>query len=328
MNTSKLISVILPVRNGKEYLNDSIQSILNQTYSNFELIIVNDGSTDNTLEIINSYDDDRIRVFSTNGLGLVNALNLALKHSKGKFIARMDADDVSMQNRLEKQFERINEDEDIGLVFTNVILIDNDSNIIKKMPYHQINNNNIEKSLIFKSKSIQLVHPSILIRKKLLEKIGGYRNYSACEDRDLWLRLISETKFTKLEDPLLFYRVNYEGVSKTMFKKQSVNSILCVLNYTFHKRFNIDIYKDFPDILQKLYKSAENHASKRLFDYEILLDLKKLINNKAYFKIVYKVLRNNYLFRILKYKFFVLKEYRKIVKLLENEALVYINYKK
>ena len=104
MNNKKLISVVLPVYNCKEYIRDSVQSILQQTYKNFELIIVDDGSEDGTLDILNNFKDKRIRLYKNKyNRGLIYSLNKALNKSKGQFIARMDADDICELNRLQKQ---------------------------------------------------------------------------------------------------------------------------------------------------------------------------------------------------------------------------------
>ena len=116
MNREPKISVIMSVFNGSKFLADAIQSILNQTFKEFELIIIDDGSTDNSLNIIRSFEsgDSRIKVISKLNEGLAKSLNAAISASQGDFIARMDADDISYKNRLEKQYEYMQKNKSIG----------------------------------------------------------------------------------------------------------------------------------------------------------------------------------------------------------------------
>ena len=123
--SSPAISVIMSVYNDEKYLAKSIESILNQTYSDFEFIIINDGSTDKSMEIIDRYknEDKRVVVVNQENMGLTKSLNKAIKLSKGKYIARMDSDDISVSNRLEKQIEFLKHNKDYALVGTNIVKI-------------------------------------------------------------------------------------------------------------------------------------------------------------------------------------------------------------
>ncbi len=133
MSENPKVSVIMSVYNGDKYLREAIESILNQTFTDFEFIIVNDGSTDNSLEIIESYDDERIKTINNKkNIGLTKSLNKALKFAKGKYIARQDADDVSLPNRFEKQVEYLDSHPEVALVGTSVYLIDENGKIIGK----------------------------------------------------------------------------------------------------------------------------------------------------------------------------------------------------
>ena len=131
MNREPKISVIMSVFNGSKFLADAIQSILNQTFKEFELIIVDDGSTDNSLNIIRSFEsaDSRIKVISKLNEGLAKSLNAAISASQGDFIARMDADDISYKNRLEKQYEYMQKNKSIDLCGCSMDIIDEHGNV-------------------------------------------------------------------------------------------------------------------------------------------------------------------------------------------------------
>lgn len=123
-NISPKVSVVMSVYNGEKYLPETIDSILNQTFKDFEFIIINDGSTDKTAKILTSYDDPRIRIFNQENMGLTKSLNRAISLAKGEYIARMDADDISYPERLKKQVDYLNKNPDIGLVGSKYIRID------------------------------------------------------------------------------------------------------------------------------------------------------------------------------------------------------------
>jgi len=118
------VTVLMSVYNGEKYLREAIDSILNQTFTDFEFLIVNDGSTDRTAEILRSYDDPRIIIINNEkNIGLTKSLNIGLRMAKGEYIARMDADDVSMPERLQKQIELLNQKKNTGLVGTYYTII-------------------------------------------------------------------------------------------------------------------------------------------------------------------------------------------------------------
>lgn len=212
MNNKKLISVVLPVYNCKEYIRDSVQSILQQTYKNFELIIVDDGSEDGTLDILNNFKDKRIRLYKNKyNRGLIYSLNKALNKSKGQFIARMDADDICELNRLQKQINYLDKNKEISVVGSAVALIDNNNRVKRKYLY-PLNDNLIKWSMFF---SCSVCHPSVMIRSHVVKKINGY-SFKAkfAEDYDLWFRLIKKKyKFSNLKDSLLKLRKHKRNVS-------------------------------------------------------------------------------------------------------------------
>ncbi len=199
------ISILLSVKDGEAFIAETIDSILNQTYKDFELIIVVNCSTDNTLKIIQSYDDNRIKIFESNICQLNYNLNLALSHAKGEYIARIDADDIAVLDRLEKQMKIMNEGV-YSVIGSNVKYIDEKGKFIGEKAYPQ-KDEEIRKKIIYKA---VIVHPSILCKKENLLKIGGYLGGKYAQDLDLWIRLMRDKniKFYNIQEPLLHYRIH------------------------------------------------------------------------------------------------------------------------
>jgi len=204
-----LISVIMPVLNVEEYVIDSINSVLNQTYDNFEFIIVDDGSTDNSVNKIRMFNDPRISFYSRHSEGLINQLNFALSVSKGKYIARMDGDDLCHATRFERQVEFLENNKDIQLVGSNYFYIDKNGRIIieKRFPeWHD----DIEFMMPV---TASILHSTMLVYRDNLDKINGYDNTKLyAEDHDLFLRLIeSGCRMHNLQTPLCYYRIGIDS---------------------------------------------------------------------------------------------------------------------
>ncbi|WP_017752682.1 glycosyltransferase family 2 protein [Clostridium tyrobutyricum] len=238
------ISVVMPVYNAEKYLKESIESILNQTYKNFEFIIINDGSIDSSLNIINTYakKDNRIIVISRENKGLVHSLNEGIKLAKGKYIARMDADDISMPDRLEKQVNYLDKYEDISILGTCTNLIYDESldkNAQTNYSFLNIKFNAYDVEDIF-LKECAILHPSIMMRKNFLIEIDGYFDFDA-EDYNLFLRAIKNGyKIAKLDDRLINYRIYNYSKSKSNLPKISKSIMLSRLLYIKDKyeKFN------------------------------------------------------------------------------------------
>jgi glycosyltransferase involved in cell wall biosynthesis len=208
-----LISVILPVFNGEKYLSESIESILNQTYANFEFIIINDGSSDKSLKIINKYNklDKRILVISRGNKGLIASLNEGIEKSKGKYIARMDQDDISLPRRLEEQLSFMKKNIDIGVCGSWVEVFGEG---IK--PYRwklSCSNERLKTELLF---SACFAHPSVMIRRRTLTESNLYydKNFLNAEDFGLWTELSSVTNFANINKVLIKYRIVNTSVTR------------------------------------------------------------------------------------------------------------------
>lgn len=208
----ELVSVIMPVYNAEDHIRESIESVLNQTYSNFEFIIIDDGSTDSSLEIIKQYNDERIKVLEQDNRGVAISLNKGISISKGTLIARQDSDDISLPNRFEKQCEFMNANPNISLLGTYSQLIDEENNVIKS--YTAPSENNKLRDLTFKKNPF--IHGSVMIRKEILKKCGLYREqFLLSQDYDLWLRISEVGEISMLPDFLYKYRIWKNSVSST-----------------------------------------------------------------------------------------------------------------
>ena len=247
MNNKNLISVILPVYNCKEYIKDSIKSILQQTYYNFELIIVDDGSDDGTLNILNNFKDKRIKLYKNKyNRGLIYCLNKALSKSKGQFIARMDADDVCELDRFEKQINFFIENKEVSVLGTAVKLIDNNNRVYKKYSY-PLNDNFIKWSMFF---FCSICHPSVMIRSFVIKKVNGYNSKSKfAEDYDLWIRLIKKKyKFSNLQDSLLKLRKHKHSITSQNFNAHfligaKLSHKIIQYNFNFIKKKDLRMIK-------------------------------------------------------------------------------------
>ena len=213
-NTSySKISVIMSIYNGERHLKEAVDSILNQTFKNFEFIIINDGSTDRTGRILKKYrkQDDRIKIINNKkNIGLTKSLNKGIRFSQGKYIARMDADDISLPKRLEKQLNFMEEHPKIGAVGCWYYLIDKNSKIFKKIQ-PPINFFKIKKAFI---NSSPIIHPGSMIKKIFLEKINLYdEKFKYSQDRDLWLRIMKYCQLAVIPEFLLKFRYSSESIS-------------------------------------------------------------------------------------------------------------------
>jgi glycosyltransferase involved in cell wall biosynthesis len=212
-----LITVLLPFYNAEKYLEKSIQSVLQQTFKDFELLLINDGSTDCSEKIINQFKDPRIvYVQKFKNEGIVKCLNYGIEIAKGKYIARMDADDICTQERLLDQYTYLENYPNIDVVGSWVKVINTSSIEIDKW---KLPSSTCEFNfcIYFKSDP-RIAHPAAMYRTDTIKEIGCYDpnlNYSGVEDADLWFRLIKENKqIVNIPKYLLNYRIHDNQISK------------------------------------------------------------------------------------------------------------------
>ena len=268
------ITVVMSVYNAELYLDDSITSILEQTYRNFEFIIINDGSTDHSLSIIKKYMhlDDRIVLISRENKGLIVSLNDGLKLAKGKYVARMDADDVSLKNRFKEQIEFMVKD-NIDICGSSVQLFNDEGDI--KIWRYPVLDQDIKFTLLF---TCSFAHPSVMIRKKVFKNLK-YKNYINSEDYKLWTdAALSAFKMGGIDKVLLNYRCHEEQVSYKNSIMQKEQTFKISNFYVSQIRELAAVHNTYKNIrqgvssedLNRLYRSfnvhrKENNVSDKYF---------------------------------------------------------------
>lgn len=218
------VSVIMGVYNGGEILKSAVESILNQTFTDFEFIIIDDGSKDDSLLTLNSIDDSRLLIIQNqDNIGLTKSLNKALRLSRGLYIARQDADDLSHPDRLLKQVTFLDNHPENALVGCNALLINEHGEQIDTINLPS-KNNIINTSLI---KGNVFIHGSVIFRKNIVMNIGGYReNFRNTQDYDLWLRLLENHQLANLPEYLYTLRRLQTSISMQYFDHQLTFSFL------------------------------------------------------------------------------------------------------
>ncbi|WJH39666.1 glycosyltransferase [Aliirhizobium terrae] len=218
MTSVPKISVLMAVHDGQKYLKEAIDSILSQSFADFELIIIDDESEDATPDIIRSYDDPRIIYLRITHGGLVTALNHGFAHARGEYIARMDADDRAIASRFELQVAHLDAHPDIDVLCSDIYTIDATGARSGEQVQHGMDNDMLRDGLLGRRPMKPIIHPSVMMRRRVLEELGGYRHFNYAEDHDLWMRAVDRFSFARLEQFLLEYRVYGGGISRTKGK--------------------------------------------------------------------------------------------------------------
>lgn len=212
-NATPLVSVLMPVYNAERYVVEAVESILNQTFTDFEFIIINDGSTDRSLEILQLYarQDKRVRLISRENQGLVKTLNEGVDLAVAPYIARMDADDISYPDRLFKQVNFLNEHPNYVVVGSRTQLIDEDGDPLSLFSLHTTHKE-IDLAHL-QGRGGAIAHPAAMFRKNEFNAVGGYRlEFIHAEDLDLWLRMAEVGELGNLPNLLLDYRQHLTSI--------------------------------------------------------------------------------------------------------------------
>lgn len=294
----------MSVYNAEKYIEEAIESVLNQTYNNFEFIIINDGSKDNSLKIIEKFlsKDDRIILIDRENKGLVASLNEGILKSKGNFIARMDADDICLPNRFEEQLNFMKKNPDVGVCGSWIKLFGEDfKSKVWKIPS---NDQRLKAELLFSS---CFAHPSVMIRKNvLLDNDFLYdESYIHAEDFELWIRLSDVTNFANINKVLLKYRLVKDSVShkadlelKSRFDvfqkifnkslsrldiKNSLKENTIHFNLSLNKRLRQNSVSSF-ELKSYFDKILKSNKKNKIFSD---LDLKKVMGKKWIWNLMY-----------------------------------------
>ena len=246
------ISVIMPVYNAEKYIREAIESILNQTFTDFEFIIVYDPSFDSSLSIIYSYKDARIQMIENKKkIGLAKSLNKAMMYAHGEYIARQDADDISLPNRLELQLEFLEKHPEVALIGTGVYVIDKTGDVIEKRIMHP----SPKKSLL---KGNRFVHGSVMLRKAVIDELGGYNElFKNSEDYELWFRLSQKYEINNLILPLYKLRTHGSSISAARIEEQQMYAVLArkLVMKEISEEVLLDLQKHLSTFYQILNKS-------------------------------------------------------------------------
>lgn len=215
---STTLSVLLCVYNGKPYLGQAVKSILAQSYADFELVLVDDGSTDGAVTEIKRLQDKRIKIISKENTGLTDSLNIGLQYCTAEYIARHDADDMSLPERFEQQIQFLQKNEKIAAVGTAVKLMDDDADIIGQLDFPTE-----AEDLYIKNIHInQFMHGCMMFRKSLLQKVGGYRKeFIYAQDYDLTLRCQEKALLANLPQALYLSRFGSQRISVNKAAEQA-----------------------------------------------------------------------------------------------------------
>lgn len=217
------VTVLMPVYNGERYLRETMESILGQTFSDFEFLIVDDGSTDGSAHIIDSYRDDRIRVLKNpTRLKLSGALNRGLDEARGEYIARMDADDISLAKRLAIQVAFLEQHKDMGICGSWVKMFGCKRTTIYRAP---VGYEHIRAKALFDN---PFVHPSVMIRKKLFDRftLRYDGSYYPTEDYELWTRAVPCFPCDNIPEVLLHYRIHPDSMTTSDWSRMDGKGVL------------------------------------------------------------------------------------------------------
>lgn len=217
MNNEPKISVVIPTYNKAQSLKKAIESVLNQTYQNLEVIVIDDGSTDETKEVVKSFKDPRIIYFWKKNKGPASARNMGIKRAKGKYIAFLDSDDLWLKEKLEKQIDFMERNPETGLLGTGCYEVTDKGKAIGKKIFPR-KNKVLQKDLI---KYNPFIQSSIMTKREVFDKVGLYdEKFRESEDYELWLRLAEYYKIGNLPVPLVMKRYYQESLSSAKDKEQ------------------------------------------------------------------------------------------------------------
>ena len=294
------ISILLPVYNDENYITDAISSVLNNSYRDFELVIINDGSNDKTLEKIHEFNDSRIKLFSKSNTGLIDSLNYGIDKCQYDIIMRMDGDDVIHPDKIKIQLkEFINSD--LILLGTSGVVINNSNKIVSKLKLPKDHEAIITAQLKLLP---SIIHPSIMVYKEALIKVGKYDpQIEVAEDYDLFLRLSKIGKIGNINSFLYYLRKNTDNVSFNRSSDQLINTLISrkyFLEFKSEKKMSSNYYDKNRLLLDSssLFKKIQNNTH--------LLNREKLKFHSQQYFVLPKIL------------FYMFKRYVYSIKLLNN----------
>ena len=219
------VSVLFPVYNGGPYLAEAVQSLLSQTFADFEILAINDGSSDASLPTLKqlAQQDARLRVISRENRGLIATLNEGMERARGEYLARMDADDIALPERFAAQVRFLDANPEVVAVGTRALLVDAEGWPLR--PFAELTDHAAIDAAHLQGQGGTIVHPSVMMRAEALRAVGGYNDrYPHAEDLDLFLRLAEFGRLANLPDILFHYRQQLESVGHKHRKTQRASA--------------------------------------------------------------------------------------------------------
>lgn len=277
MSTNPSVTVLMPVYNAGKFLKPAIESILKQTFTDFEFLIINDGSTDSSRDVIMSFSDKRIRFLeNTSNKGLAYTLNRGLQEATGKYIARMDADDISLADRLATQVNFLETHSDHGVVGVLFAVRYLPSNKLEIGGVRLIDDIDLKAAL---RQSNIFCHGEVMFRTTVIREhnLNYNSEYTPCEDYDFWRRLAPHTKFHTLPQVLYIYTVHASGMTGTQSEKMAAQI----------KRISEEIKQTIPPIKPSLRFMVRQWQTQKTYTDRDVSILNQKIN--LYMKLNYQV---------------------------------------
>lgn len=226
-----LISVIIPVYNGEKTIRETIESVLNQTWTDFEVLVINDGSKDSTLNIVSSIKDSRLRVFNYTSAGVSVSRNRGIAQAAGEYISFIDADDLWTPDKLEAQLKALQANHSAAVAYSWVNYIDERGEFIRSGQHRNMNGDLYEEFLLY---NLLESGSNPLIPKQALTEVGGFdQELTHAEDWDMWLRLAARYHFVVVPSPQILYRISANSATANILKMETAS--LRMIEKTFHQ---------------------------------------------------------------------------------------------
>ncbi len=266
------VTIVLPAHNAEDTLADAIRSCLDQTYEHYELWVLENGSTDKTLDIAQSFKDEKIKVFSLGKVGFQGALTYGLENAKSKYIARMDADDISMRHRIQWQVEFLEKSEDAIMVGTHYVFLTPFGHIIERQPgkstrqlkVEHFNTNNQPVRKYF-------ADPTVMFDREAAIEAGGYDDEFTIGDIPLWIRMLKTGKCFEATEIPFIYRLKAASMSQGY--KPYLDSI------AIRKKYAPEQLKDWPEVPPSNYGSKDTFGFwKRMADFELMAGNRRAVH--------------------------------------------------
>jgi glycosyltransferase involved in cell wall biosynthesis len=255
------VSILLTVHNGERFLAEAMKSILNQSYSDLELIVIDDGSTDRSRAILEGYrrSDDRVRYFRERNLGIGASLNKACEFSGGEYIAIMDHDDIAFPDRISKEVTFLDNHPTVALVGGAIAYVDERGKPTGFIVRNPTRDEDIKRTLLVGS---CIAHPTVMMRREVFHAVNGYRKaFSRAQDYDLWLRLAERFELANLPESIIYYRIHPNQGSIRYAEHQAMCSVAAQASAKIRRRTGRDpmngVGRVTHDVLVKLGVTAE-----------------------------------------------------------------------